>query len=298
MAPLRHEILRHKYFPPCTLQLVHSEFARIELLRDNLLPHHKSPFYDSAIRLVNIADTQPSAGDRFMMKDMFHFALVNRPPSYVILISGDADFCTTFTALHDLGYTTVLIFQPGRESQLLRNLSDHTFFWDDICKGHLVSPIGNDAISRLAHRINWVRPFEPPAHLGNIGGVAGVANAAFWDMETVDHSRNISHENANGYIHQCMVEDLEVPRQAVVTYKLYERRHDDLPYQRYRSHAVQYLETTRSPQHKEHHMQNKLTTNILKFAYQRRPSNIVIITDVTDFNLLLRDASTMVSELP
>ncbi|GKC00078.1 ARID DNA-binding domain-containing protein [Tanacetum coccineum] len=91
-----------------------------------------------------------------MMKDMFHFALVNRPPSYVILISGDADFCPTFTALHDLGYTTVLIFQPGRESQLLRNLSDHTFFWDDMCKVHLVSPIGNDAISRLTKRIDQI----------------------------------------------------------------------------------------------------------------------------------------------
>ncbi|GJT33765.1 chromo domain protein LHP1 [Tanacetum coccineum] len=142
----------------------------------NLLPHHKLPLYDSAIRLVNIADTQPSAGDRFMMKDMFHFALVNMPPSYVILISGDADFCPTFTALHDLGYTTVLIFQPGRESKLLRNLSDHTFFWDDMCKGHLVSPISNDAILRLAQRIDRVRPFEPPAYLGKIGGVA---NAAF-----------------------------------------------------------------------------------------------------------------------
>ncbi|GKA94144.1 glutamate synthase 1 [NADH], chloroplastic isoform X1 [Tanacetum coccineum] len=259
---------------------------------DNLLPHHKSPLYDSAIRLCGS------------------------------LISGDADFCPTFTALHDLGYTTVLIFQPGRQSKLLRNLSDHTFFWDDMCKGHLVSPIGNDAISRLAQRIDRVRPFEPPAHLGSIGGVAGVGNAVFWDMETVGHLRNISHENANGYIHQCMVEDLEVPRQAVVTYKLYGRRHDDLPYQRYRSSDVQYIETTRSPQHKEHHMQNKLTTDILKFAYQRCPSNIVIITgDQTfsglihflrlkgykvyvllprhpDFYPLLRDAGTMFSVFP
>ncbi|GKC52613.1 hypothetical protein Tco_1075358 [Tanacetum coccineum] len=158
-----------------------------------------------------------------------------------------------------------------------------------MCKGHLVSPIGNDAISRLAHRINWVRPFEPPTHLGNIGGVAGVANAAFWDMETVGHSRNISHENANGYIHQCMVEDLEVPRQAVVTYKLYGRRHDDLPYQRYRSHAVQFLSAFARCWHN-----GVCIASDLERLHGKKEMEF----NVTNFNLLLRDASTMVSELP
>ncbi|GJZ50786.1 hypothetical protein Tco_0605301 [Tanacetum coccineum] len=119
-----------------------------------------------------------------------------KPPSYVNLISGDGDFFPTFSALHGLGHTTVLIFQQDRVSQSLSNLSDHTFFWDDMCQGHLVRPISNVDVTRLAQRIDWVSPFVPPAHLGIIGGVAGVANAAFWDMETVGHPRNISHENA------------------------------------------------------------------------------------------------------
>ncbi|GJU09214.1 meiosis regulator and mRNA stability factor 1-like protein [Tanacetum coccineum] len=225
-----------------------------------------------------------------MMRDMFSFALANRPPSYVILISGDGDFFPTFSALHGLGHTTVLIFQHDRVSQSLSNLRDHTFFWDDMCQGHLVRPISNVDVTRIAQRIDRVSPFVPPAHLGNIGGVAGVANAAFWDMETVGHPRNISHENANGYKHQHMVEDLRVPRQSVVTYKLYGRRHDDFPYQRYRSDGVQYVETTRSPEHKEHHMQNKLTTDILRLKGYKV---YVLLPRQPDFYPLLRDADTM-----
>ncbi|GJX05667.1 hypothetical protein Tco_0191583 [Tanacetum coccineum] len=188
-----------------------------------------------------------------MMTDKFSFALANRPPSYVILIFGDGDLCPAFSALHGLGYTTMLIFQLDRVSQSL--------------KKH--------------------------------GGVLVYQNAAFWDMETVGHPRNISHENVNGYIHQRMVEDLGVPRQAVVTYKLYGRRHDDLPYQRYRSDGIHYVETTRSPEHKEHHMQNKLTTDVLRRIYLDKVLDVTafnLLIDVTDFNMLLRDASTMVSE--
>ncbi|GJU09215.1 chromo domain protein LHP1 [Tanacetum coccineum] len=125
---------------------------------------------------------------------MFSFALAMRPPSYVILISGDGDFFPTFSALHGLGYTIVLIFQIDWVSQSCYET------------GHKRIEPGK-------------RPLVTPLTLEHGWCLLRVANAAFWDMET----------------------------------KIIAQMGDFCN-----------VETTRSPENKEHHMRKKLTADVLR----------------------------------
>ncbi|GKE13735.1 chromo domain protein LHP1 [Tanacetum coccineum] len=74
------------------------------------------PYFDG-VPLIDIPDKEPNSADRVIMSNMFAFAFATRPSSYIMLLSGDGDFCNAFESLGKLGYTTLLVFPTDGASQ-------------------------------------------------------------------------------------------------------------------------------------------------------------------------------------
>jgi len=65
----------------------------------------------TGINLIDVPNGRKDAADKAILVDMFLFALDNRPPSTIFLISGDVDFSHALHKLGQRGYTIVLAFQ-------------------------------------------------------------------------------------------------------------------------------------------------------------------------------------------
>ncbi|GJW71586.1 meiosis regulator and mRNA stability factor 1-like protein, partial [Tanacetum coccineum] len=61
--------------------------------------------------LIDEPSREPKAVDKAIILDMFQFAFDNPPPSYILLISGDADFARAVSSLCELMYTMVLVVE-------------------------------------------------------------------------------------------------------------------------------------------------------------------------------------------
>ncbi|XP_002962047.2 uncharacterized protein LOC9657871 [Selaginella moellendorffii] len=100
----------------------------------------------TGVNLIDVPNGRKNASDKAILVDMFLFALDNRPPCTILLITGDVDFAP---ALHKLGqrdYTVVLAIPSGYVSGSLCSAGKYVWDWTSVARGHGLVP---------------ARPFQP-----------------------------------------------------------------------------------------------------------------------------------------
>ena len=90
----------------------------------------------TGVKLVDVPYGRKDAADKAILVDMFLFALDNRPPSSILLISGDVDFAPALHILGQRGYTviTVIPFRVG-VSSALTNAGRFVWDWPSVARG-------------------------------------------------------------------------------------------------------------------------------------------------------------------
>ncbi|EOA30439.1 hypothetical protein CARUB_v10013562mg [Capsella rubella] len=67
----------------------------------------------TGVKLVDVPNGRKDASDKAILIDMFLFVLDNKPPSTIVLISGDVDFAPALHILGQRGYTVILVIPSG-----------------------------------------------------------------------------------------------------------------------------------------------------------------------------------------
>ncbi|OAY67512.1 hypothetical protein ACMD2_25017 [Ananas comosus] len=90
----------------------------------------------TGVKLVDVPNGRKDAADKAILVDMFLFALDNRPPSSIMLISGDVDFAPALHILGQRGYTVILVIPSGvRVSSALSNAGRFVWDWPSVARG-------------------------------------------------------------------------------------------------------------------------------------------------------------------
>lgn len=96
----------------------------------------------TGINLIDVPNGRKDAADKAILVDMFLFALDNRPPSTIFLISGDVDFSHALHKLGQRGYTIVLAIPAGvGVSSALRNAGRFVWDWPSLARGEGLVPV-------------------------------------------------------------------------------------------------------------------------------------------------------------
>lgn len=90
----------------------------------------------TGVKLVDVPNGRKDAADKAILVDMFLFALDNRPPSSILLISGDVDFAPALHIIGQRGYTVILVI-PCRAgvSSALTNAGRFVWDWPSVARG-------------------------------------------------------------------------------------------------------------------------------------------------------------------
>ncbi|KAJ3673099.1 hypothetical protein LUZ60_006473 [Juncus effusus] len=83
----------------------------------------------TGVKLVDVPNGRKDAADKAILVDMFLFALDNKPPCSIVLISGDVDFAPALHILGQRGYTIVLVV-PSSVAVSTALCSAGQFVWD------------------------------------------------------------------------------------------------------------------------------------------------------------------------
>ncbi|GJY24842.1 hypothetical protein Tco_0398500 [Tanacetum coccineum] len=197
--------------------------------------------------------------DRKIMTEMFSFAFKNPHPAYIMLISGDSDFYRSLTSLSTLGYSTVLVYAEGHASNSLKRCSDFSIAWKKISKGIWEGPV----------MYLKERTMAPQQDMQIVNGV-------FWDMETAQLAKTVSHDKANNYLFVKVMKSYKFRE-----YKAYGEK-GDFPRNAHcckRKTGVQYILTSSLARQKKDHIENRMIADIMTFAYlYRPPTNIFVLT--------------------
>jgi hypothetical protein len=95
----------------------------------------------TGVNLIDVPNGKKNAADKAILVDMFLFALDNRPPSTIFLITGDVDFAPALHKLGQRGYMVVLVVPDGvGVSSALRAAGNYVWDWPSLCRGGLVYP--------------------------------------------------------------------------------------------------------------------------------------------------------------
>lgn len=86
----------------------------------------------TGVKLVDVPNGRKDAADKAILVDMFLFALDNRPPCSIMLISGDVDFAPALHILGQRGYTIILAI-PASVAVSAALYSAGRFVWDWPC---------------------------------------------------------------------------------------------------------------------------------------------------------------------
>ncbi|CAA2985209.1 meiosis regulator and mRNA stability factor 1-like [Olea europaea subsp. europaea] len=122
------------------------------------------------VQLVHVPNDVAS---KKTLVDMFLFALDNRPPSSILLISGDRDFAPALHVLGQRGYTIILVI-PSRVgvSSALSNASQFIWDWSSMARGH-------GFVLQANVNVAWF-PVECSMNESSLQG----SIAIFWDIES------------------------------------------------------------------------------------------------------------------
>ncbi|KAG8048600.1 hypothetical protein GUJ93_ZPchr0009g1559 [Zizania palustris] len=116
----------------------------------------------TGVKLVDVPNGRKDAADKAILVDMFLFALDNRPPSSIMLISGDVDFAPALHILGQRGYTIVLAIPSSvTVSSALSSAGSFVWDWPFLARGEGIA----------APRSLGCRVVDPPGYLhsGNLG---------------------------------------------------------------------------------------------------------------------------------
>ncbi|XP_010548004.1 PREDICTED: uncharacterized protein LOC104819571 [Tarenaya hassleriana] len=90
----------------------------------------------TGVKLVDVPNGRKDAADKAILVDMFLFALDNRPPSSIVLISGDVDFAPALHILGQRGYNVILVVPSGVVvNSALCNAGRFVWNWQSIVRG-------------------------------------------------------------------------------------------------------------------------------------------------------------------
>ncbi|KAJ4716303.1 Meiosis arrest female protein [Melia azedarach] len=90
----------------------------------------------TGVKLIDVPNGRKDAADKAILVDMFLFALDNRPPSSIMLISGDVDFAPALHILGQRGYTVILVIPSGvGVSSALCNAGKFVWDWPSVVRG-------------------------------------------------------------------------------------------------------------------------------------------------------------------
>jgi len=86
--------------------------------------------HQATVRIVHVADRKSGAVDRQIMLDLDSFERVHRPPSTVVLISGDIDFIGKLSNLrHHAGFHVIVIHNKCAKQELKATVNEH-YSWE------------------------------------------------------------------------------------------------------------------------------------------------------------------------
>ncbi|GJN12854.1 hypothetical protein PR202_ga31169 [Eleusine coracana subsp. coracana] len=123
----------------------------------------------TGVKLVDVPNGRKDAADKAILVDMFLFALDNRPPSSIMLISGDVDFAPALHILGQRGYTIVLAIPSSvTVSSALSSAGSFVWDWPNLARGEgMVAP---KSVSR--------RPSDTSCYVnsGNVGQFLDIQN--------------------------------------------------------------------------------------------------------------------------
>ncbi|KAL8553340.1 hypothetical protein ACS0TY_001858 [Phlomoides rotata] len=95
----------------------------------------------TGVKLIDVPNGRKDAADKAILVDMFLFALDNRPPSSIMLISGDVDFAPALHILGQRGYTIILVIPSGvGVSSALTNAGRFVWDWPSVARGEGFMP--------------------------------------------------------------------------------------------------------------------------------------------------------------
>ncbi|KAL6854392.1 hypothetical protein ACP4OV_019295 [Aristida adscensionis] len=96
----------------------------------------------TGVKLVDVPNGRKDAADKAILVDMFLFALDNRPPSSIMLISGDVDFAPALHILGQRGYTIILAIPSSvTVSSALSSAGSFVWDWPSLARGEgIVAP--------------------------------------------------------------------------------------------------------------------------------------------------------------
>lgn len=101
----------------------------------------------TGVKLVDVPNGRKDAADKAILVDMFLFALDNRPPSTIMLISGDVDFAPSLHILGQRGYTVILVIPAGvGVSSALSNAGRFVWGWPSVVRGEGFVPPSNTVV--------------------------------------------------------------------------------------------------------------------------------------------------------
>ncbi|KAL2344804.1 hypothetical protein Fmac_006089 [Flemingia macrophylla] len=90
----------------------------------------------TGVKLIDVPNGRKDAADKAILVDMFLFALDNRPPSSIMLISGDVDFAPALHILGQRGYTVILVIPSWvGVSSALCNAGKFVWDWLSVARG-------------------------------------------------------------------------------------------------------------------------------------------------------------------
>jgi hypothetical protein len=123
----------------------------------------------TGVKLVDVPNGRKDAADKAILVDMFLFALDNRPPSSIMLISGDVDFAPALHILGQRGYTIVLAIPSSvTVSSALSGAGSFVWDWPSLARGEgIVTP---KSVARRAS--------DPSCYVscGNVGQFSNIQN--------------------------------------------------------------------------------------------------------------------------
>ncbi|KAG0520530.1 hypothetical protein BDA96_08G082100 [Sorghum bicolor] len=104
----------------------------------------------TGVKLVDVPNGRKDAADKAILVDMFLFALDNRPPSSIMLISGDVDFAPALHILGQRGYTIVISIPSSvTVSSALSSAGSFVWDWPSLARGEGIV-IPRSLVRRLA----------------------------------------------------------------------------------------------------------------------------------------------------
>ncbi|CAM6041279.1 unnamed protein product [Sphagnum compactum] len=95
----------------------------------------------TGVNLIDVPNGKKNAADKAILVDMLLFALDNRPPSTIFLITGEVDFAPALHKLGQRGYMVVLVVPDGvGVSSALCAAGNYVWDWPSLCRGDLIYP--------------------------------------------------------------------------------------------------------------------------------------------------------------